>query len=464
MIKLIRRFSILSLFFVALFLLSPILLAKDATKTQKAWTWMIYLDADNDLDPNGVKDLAEMTRVGSNDWLNIVVLMDRRELPAYLYYVEKGNARVIGSPGELDMADKKTLVNFFKDTVASFPAERYALVVWDHGSGWELRGSSGSRGIATDESSHHQMTTYDFCQALKEISGHLGHKLDVLLMDACLMQMIEVAYGLRNSCAYIVGSEQGEPADGFPYDDIFAALRPEQTTPEVCRQCVELYAASYASGSQGVNICTQSAIDTSQLDPLREALDSFCNASINGLFSQIFKEEREKVQRFNYRGHIDLRHLVQLLRARITDPAFSVAAAKLDEALGKAIIANATTGEQHKNAMGLAVYFPKDPRDFLGEYQWLAFAQDSLWDEMCKDYYKKITVPALVELAIAGDPKPLVEFVKELPLVPVEWRDDFRKVVLNQLNFRLFCEEPNKFNQILYLMPILKGFSKNPTK
>ncbi|MGB2825071.1 MAG: clostripain-related cysteine peptidase, partial [Thermoplasmata archaeon] len=40
------------------------------------WTVMVYLDGDNNLEPYGLSDLAEMEAVGSVDGVNVIVLMD----------------------------------------------------------------------------------------------------------------------------------------------------------------------------------------------------------------------------------------------------------------------------------------------------------------------------------------------------------------------------------------------------
>ena len=43
----------------------------------KNWTFMVYLDADNNLEKYGIKDLNEMEKIGSTDEVNVVVLFDR---------------------------------------------------------------------------------------------------------------------------------------------------------------------------------------------------------------------------------------------------------------------------------------------------------------------------------------------------------------------------------------------------
>ena len=56
----------------------------------KEWTFAVFLNADNNLDEFGVEDQEEMSRVGSNENLNIVTLIDRENGPARINYIEKG--------------------------------------------------------------------------------------------------------------------------------------------------------------------------------------------------------------------------------------------------------------------------------------------------------------------------------------------------------------------------------------
>ena len=48
-----------------------------AVHAQAKWTFMVYLDADNNLEPFGIIDFNEMEQVGSTSDVNIIVQMDR---------------------------------------------------------------------------------------------------------------------------------------------------------------------------------------------------------------------------------------------------------------------------------------------------------------------------------------------------------------------------------------------------
>jgi len=55
------------------------ILEKGTSKEDKEWTVMVYLNAKNNLERFGIKDVNEMEMVGSSDKVNIVVEFGRME-------------------------------------------------------------------------------------------------------------------------------------------------------------------------------------------------------------------------------------------------------------------------------------------------------------------------------------------------------------------------------------------------
>ncbi|MBI3038516.1 hypothetical protein HYY75_05615 [bacterium] len=425
-----RVMSILCLVLVMLCAVSPTFAA------QKEWTWMVFLNADNNLDSFGVGDQEEMAKVGSNDWLNIVSLIDRENGPASLNYIEKGAVTKVKDMGELDMGDYKVMVNFVKETMAAYPAKHYALIIWNHGSGWKSYDDVVLKGISYDDSTGNHITTEQLGLAMNEIKASMGRNFDVLGMDACLMQMMEVAYAVKTSVDYVVASEETEPGEGYPYDGVLGALKSGMGPAEFTKVWVKAYAASYNGGSQGTSSTTQSSVDCSKLSNLKDAIDGFAKASMAGAFGTQFKDALLKVQKFYYRTNVDLLHLVKLLKATVKDEAMQNAAGKLEDAYSQAVVANATTGSTMKNASGLAVYFPSSSYSFSVEYNKLAFAQESLWDEMVQDFYKKTTAPTVVADIENGDISSLINYVQTANSNNREVSSD----LVAKLNFRVFTE------------------------
>jgi len=414
---------------------------------QKEWTWMVFLNADNNLDMFGRADLKEMSKVGSSEFLNIVALIDHEGGPASLTYVEKNHINILKDMGNVDMGDYRNLVSFVTETVRDYPANHYALVIWNHGNGWFKSGNTIDRGISYDESSGHHITTLELGHAMDQISKSIGKKVDILAMDACLMQMMEVLYVVKDSCDYVVASEEIEPSLGYPYIDILQGLNKNTTPLELAKHIVAAYTASYNGGSQGKYFTTLSAIDCSKLDALKEAIDALAEISMTGKYTANYASALNGVQHFYFDTNIDLVHLVERLKSIVKDEAFLAIADKLEKALGNAIIAFGNTGEPKKNAKGLAIYFPDSAPDYSLDYDDLTYSQESLWDDMLKKYYQSKIIGDVAN----GDLSSLNKYVDcigaenyyrlhELEVY------DFNKELVTRLNFRLFTENPIAFS------------------
>lgn len=424
-----RVFSILALVLVVSLFAAPV------SATEKEWTWMVFLNADNNLDEFGVQDQEEMAKIGSNDFLNIVSLIDREKGPASLNYIEKGNIKLLKDMGELDMGDYKQMVSFVKETVAAYPAKHYALIIWNHGAGWKFKGGS-TKGISYDDSTGNHITTEQLGIAAQEIKGILGKNLDILSMDACLMQMAEVVYSVKNSADIVVASEETEPGAGYPYDGILGGITKGMDAKAFATQIVKAYTASYNNGTQGSSASTQSAVDCTKFDALKDAIDGFCKAAMAANYGAQFKTALTSVQKFYYRTNIDLPHLVTLLKAAIKDEGFQTAAKKLEAVLKDVVVANGTNQATMKNAGGLAVYFPTSSYSFDKAYNALAFAKDTMWDEMVQDFYKKTTAPAIVAELEKGN-------VAELRNYVASANENNREVsadLISKINFRAYAE------------------------
>ncbi|MDI6905189.1 MAG: hypothetical protein QMD13_06865 [Candidatus Bathyarchaeia archaeon] len=90
---------------------------------ERSWTFMVYLDADNNLEAAGINDLNEMEIVGSSETLAIIVQIDRilgydssngNWAETRRYYVTKDNnvetinSNMLENMGELNMGNPET--------------------------------------------------------------------------------------------------------------------------------------------------------------------------------------------------------------------------------------------------------------------------------------------------------------------------------------------------------------------
>ena len=124
------------------------------TSGNVSWTFMTYI-SDSDLEYFAIEDMIEMERVGSTDNVNIVVQIDRWdgydkpdwndsngdwETAKIFDTKENKGDHVIGSTavedlGEINTGDPDELVEFVQWAQTNYPAEHYALNIWNHGSG-----------------------------------------------------------------------------------------------------------------------------------------------------------------------------------------------------------------------------------------------------------------------------------------------------------------------------------------
>ncbi len=274
------------------------------------WTVMVYMAGDNNLDSAALRDISEMAKVGSSRKVNILVQLDRgKDLLTRRFYITKGGGYgkdIVETFEETNTGDPKVLENFILWAIEKYPARRYFLILWNHGGGWwengsrqwsvvsrqkkprnifwmnsqpETRNSQPERSIAYDDTSRDALDNRELKEVLSRISKKIGKKLDLLGMDACLMQMVEVAYQLKDWVEIMVGSEEEEPFDGWPYDKILQVIkkRPRSWPATIAKRIVREYIKSYEKKNKNV---TQSAINLRKIEKVTEKIDALAKELI----------------------------------------------------------------------------------------------------------------------------------------------------------------------------------------
>ena len=256
------------------------------------WTYMVYMGADNNLSSAGLIDANEMETVGSDANLHIVLQAEFStrftDFSGTDYQGETMRVRVTRdndaqkpsldgstSIGNVDMAAPATLTSFIQWAAATYPAEHYALVIWDHGAGWKARPLL--KGAVSDETSGSFMSLPDLARAVADA----GVTFDVVNFDACLMAMYEVAYEFSGLTSYMTFSEETEPGEGDPYDTILADLRamPTMGAAQLASTIVTRYIEFYQTGGRAEKV-TKSALDMTKVAALDAAVQGLSNAIV----------------------------------------------------------------------------------------------------------------------------------------------------------------------------------------
>ncbi len=401
--------------------------APKEAKPELGWLIMVYMAADNNLDPYALEDVLEMQKIGSSDQLKITVLMDRvdyaewTEARRFLVRrpAEQGGRnswdlalRTCAGLGEQNMGNPQTLTDFVNWSMENHRQPNTMLILWNHGGGWRSTDSTtparrlnplrvnrqrNTRGIAWDDTDGGDfLETREVRAALEPIP-----KLTVIGADACLMGMLEVAYELRDRAAYFIGSQDLEPGEGWPYERWLPALatKPALDAETLCREIVNTYTASY-----GKKPVTLSAVRLAAIPELAASVDLVACEVIEHL-------ERDAASAMiGFEGlpwfppaspaFVDLGAFLTRLQKGM--PARLSAAAKTaSEALSKALVVNSSPASL--GGTGLSIYpgGGNDDADYRAGI--IQLARDTRWDEMLREmgYHQRKTARAVLE---SGDP------------------------------------------------------------
>ena len=342
-----------------------------------AWTVMVYLDGDNNLDPDAHADMAEMAVVGSTAAVNVVVLLDEFDGPANLLKVNAGGSQIVnGFPlngKEADMGDGATLATFVDFVVAKFPAQHYLLDLWDHGDDF--------RGFAWDDHPYADGSPGDDFMTHTEIINALaGHHFDILAFDGCVMSNLEVAYEYAArgvSADFLVASEIYIPNQGFAYDTILAPLvaNPAMDGLALSRTIVDSYVAFYGDGGWQVGL---SVVKLSAVPALVDAVLHLASALEANMpaYRECIGEGRGAGHlgwsMYGWDAFIDFPAMATILRGclgpnALLDPLFDGVQAKLGNAV--VYVQNAHALDV-KGAGGIGVFFPGSEGSFRDNVYW----------------------------------------------------------------------------------------------
>jgi hypothetical protein len=366
----------------------------DNPAVESSWTFMVYLDGDNNLEWAAIDDFMEMSSVGSTPALNIVAQFDRGGYDSSYdgwttckrYFVTPGMtptvANAINDLGECNMADPNTLNGFVTWAMATYPADKYALILWNHGSGWKKFApwdEQTGRGVCWDNSHPGDYLTLQ--ETEQALTGKYVHLLGY---DACLMHMVEVVYQVRANAGVSVGSEEVEPNDGWPYDTILTDLAgaPTMTEYVLGTVIVDRYMGSYGYTRSE----TQSAVTNALLPGLVTAVDNLAQAlmtEINaGHVAGVQQARNAAAEMIWDHDYVDLYHFAEMVKSYV--PGAATPAQAVMNEVSKIYEAHGTSVPKDH---GLSIYYPRNGGDYLASYDTTAFASNTHWNEYLMKYY-----------------------------------------------------------------------------
>jgi len=309
----------------------------------REWTVMVYLAGDNNLAVAGVQDIDEMEAAGADD--RVAVAVQAEFSPSHLQRAGCNSPACINRPnwdtfrfavgatgnsrrgpdgptvdiGNRDMTRAAELRDFVQWAKATYPARRYALVLWNHGGGYtgliEDVTTAGSRLMSLD----------DVRTALTEAGG-----VDLLDFDMCLMAGYETLAKLAGVAGVVKFSEEAVPGAGNPYREMLRALRANPAAPPaaVGTMFADQFHQSYRDDQASTTV---SVYDMAGFPAFEQALNAFATdlrASLTRLTAAVGAAASAS-QRFGFPFLADLGDFVDSLDARSGDPTVRARATQL---------------------------------------------------------------------------------------------------------------------------------------
>ncbi len=264
-----------------------------------AWTIMMYVSG-SDLESDGgaaTEDMGELLSVngqpedinilyqtgGTTKWYNSNVNSDKSLSATQLQRWEVGNKQLVWKAdlGQGNMGDYATLESYLKWGVRNYPAEKYAVIFWNHGGAMQ--------GVCIDDN-YSSSYFYDylmnseakkaFTNVFNDASLGIDGKFEFVGYDACSMQVQDVAEFNSQFFNYMVASEELENGDGWDYeawiDDLYAKKPTETILTAICDGFVDQY------GSWD-NDQTLSWLDLSAMPAYKTAWENMANTLYNNI-------------------------------------------------------------------------------------------------------------------------------------------------------------------------------------
>ena len=373
---------------------------KSRNAAHARWTVLVYLNAANDLQPDSLLNIAQMAKVGSDGTnLNIVVQWKQQSCPnnafgcgtpsfeeTRRYYIRQhsqadqnqinaGNTSVLdadilpmtsayynSTTKQTDMGDWRVLQDFVQWGASTYPADNLAVLIWNHGAGWEPTRAAKMkptyRAVSLDYATGNEIATEQMPGALTGAA----QPVDALIFDASLMQMAEVAYQVRNAASVMIGSEESPPGSGYPYDLWLADLK--SSGSDACTMGQSIVNRFVNANTNQVNI-TQSVIDLSKMQNVANVMDAFGTSLTQHLPDQssVIVSARESAQKYDYSEYKDLYDFSRLIIAQTTAADLKLAAQNMQQALtsttnGAVLVSGHNAGRPNSYGLATTIYNP----------------------------------------------------------------------------------------------------------
>lgn len=343
----------------------------------QSYTLMVYL-CGTDLESEGglaSDDLKEMIASGVSENGGVTVYVQTggtknwtmkaiKDKEAQRWKLTAKGLEKLEDLGREDMGSGATFTDFLDYGLTNFPADRYGLILWDHGAG-------ATDGVCYDEITGESLDMKEIYAAFQQVSQNANYrKFSMVGFDACLMADYEMAVHLQPFADVMIASEETEPGEGWAYKGWLPKLvkNPGIDMQELGKSIVDSFVRSVSSGSDEFG--TLSVLDLTRLDGLKSAIEamgqSLAGAIDAGDFNAISRI-RQKARSFGETSDSASDMIDLGVFADMYERYDEAGAASLRDALAAVVVHNGFT-RNLSDISGLAVLVPYSTREEASGY------------------------------------------------------------------------------------------------
>ena len=290
---------------------------------------------------------------GTKTWHNFVSNEDNGT-----YILKKDGFKKLKSEQQYNLGSPDTLTNFLKYAYNNYKADKYDLILYDHGGAID--------GAIYDDISNDNLSLEDMNLALKNSPFNENNKLEAVLFRTCLNGTLEVANIFKPYANYLIGSEEiSWGSSRSSVLNFINDLNSSDNGKDFGIKFVNAYEMQMKTISPlGTTNYTYSVIDLSKIDKVNKALDEYISKlDVKNNYSTISKIRATLYQYGNEDPSYDMIDLYDFVNS--IKEYNQADASNLLQAIDNSVLySNSNIDTAH----GLSIYFPYNGKKMYQQY------------------------------------------------------------------------------------------------
>jgi hypothetical protein len=351
------------------------------------WMVMVYISADGVLANFAVESLKQLKRAGKSADVAVVAQVDANgpiRPKRYVFDARDHSPSIeVPTPTLLDIPrgdgtpDPKNLTEFINDATKQYPDRRYCLFLWGHGTELLLDddATEDPNGTNVSQPVKRYLTPSNLKNALAKTDiANAKKKIAILGMDACSMDMVEIASELGDFVEFMVASQEDVPDLSFPYEAMLSGLSESTSTEEASKMIPAVYKDTYADyiadPSTGISGLSLASLRLEKVRDITGPLKDLAKGLLDLSFEEVARKKilsaRQNSQAFVFGLFADLADFCEKLGIELQDVQASTGVTSVRNAckqIRDAIARRDGLVVENQNVLadrcqGVSIYFP----------------------------------------------------------------------------------------------------------